>query len=91
MIGPLIFFASPWSLKNFIPEDNSQTYWQSHSMELNDTYIPVFYKGRYQGYLMSFEPQTLLFFSEEKSLNQPVDNEHITYQEPLSQCATALH
>ena len=95
MIGPLIFFASPWSLKNFAVEDSAQSYRENHGLEWNDTYIPIFYKGRYQGYLMSFEPQTLLFFSKEKSEKKPptqsVDLEHIIYQEPLSQCATALH
>ena len=88
MIEPLIFIASPRSLKNFI--DNSRNYWQNHEVE-NDIYIPVFYKGRYKGYLMIFEPETLLFFSkenEEELSNQP---HHITYQEPLSQCAIALH
>ena len=90
MIEPLIFIASPRSLKNFIPKDNSRNYWQNHEAE-NGIYIPVFHKGKHQGYLISFESETLLFFSEERSSNQSVNHEYITHQEPLNQCATALH
>ena len=87
MIGPLVFLASPRVFRNFVVEDDAQQYLYSH-----DTYIPIFYKGRYRGYLMSFEPQRLFFFSEKISATSSVhDKTYTGHQESLTQCMTALH
>ena len=84
LIGPLIFLASPWSLRNFVFEDDdTQQYQYSH----ND-YMPVFFGGRYIGYLLVVE-QKLFFFEEPKTSGVRV--ERFTYQQPLEPCAVALH
>ena len=50
--------------------------------------MPVFFWGKYIGYLMVIE-QRLFFFEEHKTSSVPV--EHFTYQQSLEQCAVALH
>ena len=89
MIAPLVFLASPYIFKNFAQSDEYVSYLaQSDSSEL----IPIFYKGRYKGYLLTHE-QNLLFFNRGRSTISPIDSveTHIAAYQSPSQCATALH
>ena len=90
MIGPLTFLASPWAFKQFVHSENQVQRAYFELSNLNE-YIPVFYKGRHKGYVLTVE-QNLLFLNEERSTTSPDRPEaHTIYQEPLSQCASALH
>ncbi len=88
MTAPLVFFAAPSIFKRFIPSEEQRTAFESLDTK---EHIPVFYNRRYQGYLLIHE-QDLFFVNAERSPTLPVDHRiHPIYQEPLSQCATALH
>ena len=88
MIEPLVFLASPHIFKNFTQPDQQISYLE---LSGSNEFIPVFYKGRHKGYVLTVE-QSLLFLNEERSTTSPDRPEaHTIYQEPLSQCASALH